>query len=114
MSNDKIIAEAHKVLKAQSKGNWKTAIAEQLKKKSMTAVELYKATRTETIPEAKMKHNIASQITYLRDDNYAIDNDNGTFVLVLGPDGKIYDEPRVVKRLPKATVTELKALPVNK
>lgn len=67
------VAELKKIRTAAS-GNWKQDIVAYLKAhQGSTDIEVYKATRpdkAETETEAKMKHNIASQYKYLRDDGY--------------------------------------------
>ena len=66
---------------ASSEASWKWVILAYLKNnQGCTQKALYKATRTDDIPEAKMKKNLASQFTYLRDEGAFIENDNGKMI----------------------------------
>ncbi len=81
--------EMKDAIKSSTRGGrpWKYDIVEFLIKtpKGASDVELYKATRPDRldISESKMKHNIASQLTYIKNDHVAlIEGDGERRVLV--------------------------------
>lgn len=77
-------SEARKV--ASSEASWKWVLLTYLKKnQGCTQKALYKATRADDVPEAKMKKNLASQFTYLRDEGAFIENDNGKIYALTEP-----------------------------
>ena len=77
-------SKARKV--ASSEASWKWVLLAYLKNnQGCTQKALYKATRTEDITEAKMKKNLASQFTYLRDEGAFIENDNGKIYALTEP-----------------------------
>lgn len=77
-------SEARKV--AGSEASWKWVLLTYLKKnQGCTQKALYKATRADDIPEAKMKKSLASQFTYLRDEGAFIENDNGKIYALTEP-----------------------------
>ena len=68
---------AAKIANSTSRGQWRKDIVEYLKKHNgATDVEIYMATRPDrlNISKRKMKNNIASQMTYLKDDLVLIEN----------------------------------------
>ena len=68
---------AEKIKASKSNSNWRDDIIGYLKKHNgATDIEIYKATRPDrlNISERKMKNNVASQMTYLKDDLVLIEN----------------------------------------
>ena len=77
-------SKARKV--AGSEASWKWVILAYLKNnQGCTQKALYKATRTEDTTELKMKKNLASQFTHLRDEGAFIENDNGKIYALTEP-----------------------------
>lgn len=77
-------SKARKV--ASSEASWKWVLLAYLKNnQGCTQKALYKATRADDLPEAKMKKNLASQFTYLRDEGAFIENDNGKIYALTEP-----------------------------
>ena len=71
---------------ASSEASWKWVLLAYLKNNQGCAQKaLYKATRADDIPEAKMRKNLASQFTSLRDEGSFIENDNGRIYALTEP-----------------------------
>ena len=79
-------------LRATSKsGNWKQDIVQYLKtNQGCDEMSLYNATRPDRleIPEAKKRHNLASQFTYLRDEGYLVQKQDSKCFLLTEPSDK--------------------------
>jgi formylmethanofuran dehydrogenase subunit A len=94
------IDQVKKIRKA-SASNWKAQIIEYLKAHNgSTDLTLYNATRPDRldITETKKVHNIASQLTYLRDDGYVVVKEDKNIFLVAEPQG---DKYMVIKGMEK-------------
>lgn len=72
---------------------WRDSIVEFLAKNGpATDLEIYDATRPDRPDISKQKkiHNVASQLTYLRDDKYVLIRDNDKIVLIADPNDNLY------------------------
>jgi len=95
-----------KQLRSKTASNWKTQIVAYLKEHNgASSVEIYNATRPDRleITEAKKIHNVASQLTYLRDEGYILQNEDKQVYLLAAPTA-VKDEYEVIHE------TKLKAL----
>lgn len=84
-------------LKRKTNTNWRDQIlkyltADNCKNNGMEDIELYNATRPDrlNISDTKKRHNVASQITYLRDDNIKLRHDNGKLTIIADHMDRIY------------------------
>ena len=92
---------------------WKEDIIEHLKKTNgASATDLYVATRGEGLSEVKMKHNIASQLTYLRNDGYLLSREDEAIFLLAEPIPGT-EELQVVPGM-EARVRQLLRMPAEK
>lgn len=89
----KLTAEQRKQLTARRSQPWRTSIIEFLVKNGpATDIEVYDATRPDRrdIPDAKKRHNVASQLTYLKDDKYVVIRHEEKLVAIADPDDNLY------------------------
>ena len=87
-----------KQLRAKTASNWKTQIVEYLKANNgASSVAIYDATRPDRldITEAKKVHNVASQLTYLRDEGYILQNEDKQVFLLAVPTA-VKDEYEII------------------
>ena len=87
-----------KQLRAKTASNWKTQIVEYLKAHNgASSIDIYDATRPDrlNITEAKKVHNVASQLTYLRDEGYIVQNEDKKVWLLAVPTA-VKDEYEIV------------------
>ena len=79
-------------LRATSKsGNWKQDIVQYLKtNQGCDELAMYNATRPDRleISEAKKRHNLASQFSYLRDEGYLVQKQDSKCYLLTEPSDK--------------------------
>jgi hypothetical protein len=95
-----------KQLRAKTASNWKTQIIEYLKANNgASSLDIYNSTRPDRldITEAKKVHNVASQLTYLRDEGYILQNEDKQVFLLAAPT-TVKDEYEVIHE------TKLKSL----
>jgi hypothetical protein len=88
----KITADQFNKLRTTSKsGNWKKDIVDYLKgNQGVAELKLYNDTRPDRldISEAKKRHNLASQYTYLRDEGYLVQKQDDKVFLLTEPSDK--------------------------
>ena len=74
-------------LKKLAKTTLRSQVAEVLTIKAMSKAELANELK---VSGKRPEHNIASQLTYLRDENYIIrQNDAGKYYIAADPDGNV-------------------------
>ena len=81
-------AQFNKLRATSKSGNWKQDIVQYLKaNQGCDEMSLYNSTRPDRleIPEAKKRHNLASQFTYLRDEGYLVQKQDGKCFLLTEP-----------------------------
>ena len=88
----KITKEQREKLTSRRTQPWRTSIVEYLSKGPANDIEIYNATRPDRldISASKKTHNIASQLTYLKDDGYIIIRDEDKLVAIADPDDNLY------------------------
>ena len=88
----KLTKEQREQLTARRTQPWRMSIIEQLAKKPMTDVEVYDATRPDRpdISKSKKVHNVASQLTYLKDDGYVVIRHEDKLVAIADPEDNLY------------------------
>ena len=82
--------QINKIRKASS-GNWKVQLVSYLKdNQGVKELKLYNDTRPDRldISEAKKRHNLASQYTYLRDEGYLVVKEEDKVFLLTEPSDK--------------------------
>lgn len=87
-----------RALRNKTASNWKTEIVAYLRKNNgASSLEIYDATRPDrlNITDVKKIHNIASQLTYLRDEGYILQNEDKKVWLLAAPTTK-KDEYEIV------------------
>ncbi len=84
-------------LQRKTSTNWRDQIVEYLtkdncKNNGMDTLKIYDATRPDrqNISDSKKKHNMASQITYLRDDGIYLRHDDSKLVIIADHKDRIY------------------------
>jgi len=93
------------ILKADVKtlsrtSSWRTSIVKFLKTNNgANDIEIYDATRPDrmNISESKKRHNIASQLTYLRNDDYLVIKEDKSVFLLAEPNLKKKGSLTVIK-----------------
>jgi hypothetical protein len=89
----KLTIDQIKKMRSKSASNWKAQIIEYLKAHNgATDITIYNATRADRleISETKKVHNMASQLTYLRDDGYVVVKEDKQIFLIAEPRGNEY------------------------
>jgi len=81
----------------KSRTSWRNQIIEYLtkddgKNNGQDTLKIYDATRADRrdISDSKKKHNIASQITYLRDDGYFLKHEDSKLMIIANPKMEVF------------------------
>jgi len=89
--------EQKEALKRSTSTNWRDQIVKYLTKdecanNGQNTLEIYDATRPDRrdISDSKKKHNMASQITYLRDDGIYLRHEDSMLVIIADAKERIY------------------------
>lgn len=90
----KLTAKQREALTNRSKVPWRERIIEFLRTNGpATPVEIHNATRPDRaeITDAMKTHNVASQLTYLKQDGYVLLRDEDNIVPIADPKDNLFD-----------------------